>query len=79
VWQHIMDQLAREAGVRCAVVADALPGGAERAEWRRLGPAGQRVLSKATAREVAEDLGLLTHPDQRIPLPLTDKPEGANR
>jgi hypothetical protein len=77
VWQHLMDQLTRQAGVRCAVVADALPGGAERAEWCQLGPAGQRELPDATARQVAEDLGLLAAQAQRIPLPLTDEPEGA--
>jgi hypothetical protein len=79
MWQHLMDQLTRQAGVRCAVVADALPRGAAGEEWRRLGPAGQRVLSGTTARQVAEDLGLLAAQTQRIPLPLTDDPEGATR
>ena len=74
-----MNQLTREAGVRCAVVADTLPGGNERAEWRQLGPAGLRALSGVTARQVAEDLGLLVAHDQRIPLPLTDEPKGAAR
>ena len=79
MWQSLMDELTRQAGARCAVVADTLPGGNERAEWRQIGPAGQRVLSQATARQVAEDLGLLTAQAQRIPLPLTDEPEGATR
>ena len=79
MWQSLMDQLTRQAGARCAVVADTLPGGNERAEWREIGPAGQRVLAQATARQVAEDLGLLTAQAQRIPLPLTDEPEGATR
>ena len=74
-----MNQLIREAGVRCAVVAETLPGGAERAEWRQLGPAGLRVLSGVTARQVAEDLGLLVAYDQHIPLPLIDEPRGAVR
>ena len=52
---------------------------AERAEWCRLGPAGQYELAEATARQVAEDLGLLAGQDQRIPLPLSDEPEGATR
>ena len=79
VWQILMDQLTREAGARCAVVADTLPGSAERAEWRQLGPAGLHVLSSATARQVAEELGLLVAHDQRIPLPLIDEPKGAVR
>ncbi len=79
MWQHLMNQLTRQAGARCAVVTDTLPGGAERAEWRQLGPAQQRVLTTATARQVAEDLGLLAGQVQRIPLPLTDDPEGATR
>jgi hypothetical protein len=76
-WRDLIGQLTRGAGARCAVVADALPGGAELADWRQLGPAGQRALSDATARQVAEDLGLLAAPLHRIPLPLTDEPEGA--
>jgi hypothetical protein len=79
MWRDLMDQLTRGAGVRCAVVADTLPGGAERAEWRQLGPAGLRTLANATARQVAEDLGLLAAQAQRIPLPLIDEPEGATR
>jgi hypothetical protein len=74
-----MDDLTR-AGARCAAVADALPPGrAGQAEWRHLGPAGLRVLAHATARQVAEDLGLLAVQAQRIPLPLTDELEGAVR
>jgi hypothetical protein len=78
-WETLMSRLTREAGVRCAAVADTLPGRAERTEWRQLGPAGLRVLSSATARQVAEDLGLLVAHDQRIPLPLIDEHEGAVR
>ena len=78
-WEILMSRLTREAGVRCAAVADTLPGGAETAEWRQLGPAGLHVLSSATARHVAEDLGLLAAHDQCIPLPLIDEPEGAAR
>jgi hypothetical protein len=80
MWQDLIARLTREAGARCMVVADALPAdGAETAEWRQLGRAGQRVLSGATGRQIAEDLGLLTAQEQRIPLPLTDEPEGAIR
>jgi hypothetical protein len=83
VWEHLMDQLTRRAGVRCAVVADALPGGSMQAPWAQLGPAGQRELPSVSARQVAEDLGLLAAQDQCIPLPLTDEserePEGATR
>lgn len=80
VWQHLVAQLTRQAGARCVVVADALPDdGTEAAEWHQLGRDGQRLLSDATVRQVAEDLGVLTAQDQRIPLPLTDEPEGATR
>jgi hypothetical protein len=80
MWQDLIGRLTRQAGTRCVVVADALPrDGAAAAEWRQLGRAGRHVLSTATARELAEELGLLTAPDQRIPLPLTDEPEGAAR
>lgn len=70
-----MKQLTGRAGVRCAVVADALPGGTMQASWVQLGPAGQRELPSVSARRVAEDLGLLAAQDQCIPLPLTDEPE----
>jgi hypothetical protein len=79
MWQDKIDRLTRQAGARCVVVADTLSGGAQGTEWRRIGPAGQRLLSEATARDVAEDLGLLAGQAQRIPLPLTDEPEGAIR
>jgi hypothetical protein len=79
MWQDKIDRLTRQAGARCAVVAGTLPGGAQGAEWRRIGPAGQRLLSEATARDVAEDLGLLAGQAQRIPLPLSYEPEGAIR
>ncbi len=75
VWEHLMGQLIRQAGVRCAVVADELPGGPMRAQWGQLGPAGQRELPGVSARQLAEDLGLLAAQDQCIPLPLTDEPE----
>ena len=78
-WEILISRLTREEGVRCAAVADTPPSGAERGEWRQLGPAGLRVLSGVTARQVAEDLGLLVPHDQRIPLPLIDEPKGAVR
>lgn len=73
-WQVLMDQLTRRAGVRCAVVADALTGRSGRDVWRRLGPASQHALSAVTARQLAQNIGLLAAHDQRIPLPLTDEP-----
>lgn len=75
VWEHLMKQLIGRAGVRCAVVADALPGGSMQAPWVQLGPVGQRELPSVSARRVAEDLGLLAAQDQCIPLPLSDEPE----
>ena len=79
-WEHLMSQLTRQARVRCMVVTDAQPSSnTERTEWRQLGPAGQHVLSAATAQGMAEDLGLLTAQAQSIPLPLTDQSEGAVR
>jgi hypothetical protein len=72
-WERIVAELDA-VGARYAIVADTLPAvrGAARADWNRLGPAGQHALSAATARPVAEDLGLLAGLSQRIPLPLTD-------
>jgi hypothetical protein len=80
MWQDLVRRLAGQARARCLVVADALPAdGAEADEWRQLGRAGQRVLAAATARQLAEDLGLLTGPAEHIPLPLTDESEGVTR
>ena len=77
MWQDLITRLTRQAGARCALVTDALPAAdAEAAEWRQLGRAGQHVLSSATGRQLAEDLGLLTAPDERIPIPLADEQEG---
>jgi hypothetical protein len=77
MWQDLMARLTRQAGARCVVVTDALPAvDAEAAEWRPLGRAGQHVLANATGRQLAEDLGLLTAPDERIPIPLADEQEG---
>jgi hypothetical protein len=72
MWEQAMGQLTRQAGARCAVVTDSLPGGTDRTVWRRIGPAGQRALPAATAREIAQDLGLLAGPGQHLPLPLAD-------
>ena len=72
-WDLILRDLDA-AGARYAVVADKLPAPRSDARdiWNRLGPAGQRALPTATARQLAEDLGLLASPSQRIPIPLTD-------
>lgn len=79
-WQLLVEQLD-QAGVKRAVVADGLPTLRDpaRVVWNKLGPAGQRALTSATARQLAEDLGLLTGRDQCIPLPLSDEYEGASR
>jgi hypothetical protein len=72
-WRLIVGELDG-LGARYAVVVDALPPvrAPERADWNRLGPAGQYSLPTATARQVVEGLGLLAGHDQRIPLPLSD-------
>jgi hypothetical protein len=72
-WRLIVGELDG-LGARYAVVVDELPPGRapERADWNRLGPAGQYRLATATARQLAEDLGLLAGQNQRIPLPLAD-------
>lgn len=79
-WRWIVGELDG-LGARYAVVADKLPAprAPERADWNRLGPAGQYSLSTATARQIAQDLGLLAGDNQRIPLPLTDDRQGASR
>lgn len=79
MWQDLMLRLTRQAGTRCVVVADTLAGGSGQAEWQQIGPAKQRELATATARQAAEDLGVLTAQAERIPLPLTDEPEGVTR
>jgi hypothetical protein len=58
---------------RYAVVVDDLPRARTpaRADWNTLGRDGQYSLRTATARQVAEALGLLAGPNQRIPLPLS--------
>ena len=70
-WERIVDELDA-VGARYVVVPDKLPAARDpaRAGWNRLGSAGQHALPAATARQVAEDLGLLAGHDQRIPLPL---------
>jgi hypothetical protein len=77
-WREIVQDLGR-LGTRCVVVVDELPRTRTqaRADWDRIGPAGQYSLPTATARHIAEGLGLFTSEDQRIPLPLTDTHEGS--
>lgn len=71
-WGRIVNELDA-LGARYVVVPDKLPAARDtaRADWSRLGPAGQRALPAATARQVAEDLGLIADRNQRIPLPLS--------
>lgn len=73
MWQDLIRRLTHQVGARCAMVTDATPSGAEAAEWRELGRAGQHTLADATARQLAEDLGLLLPPGDRIPIPLADE------
>jgi hypothetical protein len=78
-WRKVVGELDG-LSVRYTVVGDELPSrGGARASWDQLGPAGQYSLPAATARQLAESLGLLAGRNQRVPLPLTDDQEGASQ
>ena len=72
-WEQVVRDL--DAGdVRYAVVTDSASDSRDpdRGLWARLGPAGWYGLPVATARQVAEGLGLLAAPNQHIPIPLSE-------
>jgi hypothetical protein len=72
-WTTEMDNLIRRADARCLVVSDDPTAGVDGIEgWRKLGPGGLRALADASARQLAEDLGLIAVQAPRIPLPLHD-------
>jgi hypothetical protein len=79
-WRQIVSELDT-LRASYAVVVDQLPrkrdkdkgqAGWKQADWDRLGPAGQRALPSARARDIARDLGLLAGPGQCLSLPLAD-------
>jgi hypothetical protein len=76
-WKEVVSKLD-QTGVRRAVVVDALQSARseERADWSRIGPAGQHPIATATVGQLADELGLLIPRAQRVPLPLTDDREG---
>jgi hypothetical protein len=79
-WTTEMDNLIRRAGARCLMVSDDPKAGVEGIEdWRKLGPGGLRTLADTSARQLAEDLGLVAAKAQRIPLPLDDDVKEGNR
>ena len=77
-WERVVVPKLDRMGVRRAVVVDELPPARskERADWSRIGPAGQHPISTAAAGQLADELGLLIPRAQRVPLPLTDEREG---
>jgi hypothetical protein len=72
-WEQVVRDLDA-AKVRYAVITDARPNSRDPDQglWTRLGPAGRYELAAASTRQVAEGLGLLAAPDQRIPIPLSE-------
>jgi hypothetical protein len=78
-WENVVVPKLEQIGARRAVVVDELPPARdqERADWSRIGPAGQHSAATASASQLADDLGLLVPRSQRVPLPLTDDHEGA--
>jgi hypothetical protein len=78
-WERVVVPKLDQIKVRRAVVVDELPAvrSKERADWDRIGPAGQYSIATATVHQLAEELGLLIPRAQHVPLPLTDDREGA--
>jgi len=78
-WVRVVVPKLDQIEVRRAVVVDELPPprGKERADWARIGPAGQHSIANATVHQLAEELGLLAPRAQRVPFPLTDDREEA--
>jgi hypothetical protein len=69
-WRILARSLA-ESRVPVLAVVDAMPGRAARAEfWGPVAPAGVRALDRASAPDIAADLGLTVRPGQRIGIPL---------
>ena len=77
-WERVVVPKLDRIEARRAVVVDELPPARsqERADWSRIGPAGQHSIATATASRLADELGLLIPRSQRVPLPLTDDREG---
>jgi hypothetical protein len=68
-----------QMGVRRVAVVDTLPSlrSGDRGDWKQIGSAGLHEAATVTVPRLAEELGLLIPPAQRVPLPLTDNREGA--
>jgi hypothetical protein len=72
-WEDRLHELTQDCEARCVAVTDTFhPRGHLADVWRRLGGTALRVADTISARQIGEDLGLISQGGQRVGIPLTD-------